>query len=359
MNDKNTLATDENATEFMPLSEAAKLTGYTPEYLNLLARQKKLRAEKIGRNWNTKKIWLAEFLRSDSAKKNQGGMQMETQDDGRSDNNKKTLSADAKRLANLFASDDEENNCLIVTEETPDIEEHAIVSKTKVIADPVSRRFKFFSVMFAAVIVLPLLFAGSRIAKIYIANNQKNSELAQIYSVDQNTGTKISNENSTDGQVAGITATQKNADTVLASANYKINTINVGGNVMILANENNLPLAMENIKSDSFADEKKNETSLVVAWQTNKLAISELDYAKNGGQDQETVKEDSYGFSHSAVIAGLDPGTPYVFQIKSRDRWANEVDSNFFGVYTASKPVSVFDLISNAVGDVFGWAIKK
>ena len=43
-------------------TKAAKLTGYAPGHLNSLVRKKKLKAEKIGRNWNTRKEWVDEFL---------------------------------------------------------------------------------------------------------------------------------------------------------------------------------------------------------------------------------------------------------------------------------------------------------
>lgn len=300
MEDKKHFGMVEEKIEFMPLSEAVKMTGYTPEYLNFLCRKKKLRAQKIGRNWHTKKEWVLEFLASEGEGE-----------------------------------------------------------KEKVENNHSGNWLKILAVMSSAIIILPVLFAGSQMIKYSFTGNQKNSELAKIYSDNQNLETKIFNENTGSGKVAGEQTTQTKSNAVLTSANFKINSINVGGNILILSNENNKALQIENIKSDSFADNKKNETSLVVSWQTNKLAISELDYAKNDGQNPETISEDSYGFSHSAVITGLEPRTPYVFQIKSKDRWANEFNSDFFGVYTASKPISVFDLISNAVGDVFGWVIKK
>ncbi|MEK7172750.1 MAG: hypothetical protein AAB740_02100, partial [Patescibacteria group bacterium] len=48
---------------YIPLSEAAqKYTDYSQEYLSLRARQGKLKAVKIGRNWLTKKEWVEEYL---------------------------------------------------------------------------------------------------------------------------------------------------------------------------------------------------------------------------------------------------------------------------------------------------------
>ena len=53
--------------QFISLSKAAKMTGVTPEHLNLLARQGKLHAEKIGRNWFTTKKWLDEYFLAKNA----------------------------------------------------------------------------------------------------------------------------------------------------------------------------------------------------------------------------------------------------------------------------------------------------
>ncbi|PJA02100.1 hypothetical protein COX73_02535, partial [bacterium (Candidatus Gribaldobacteria) CG_4_10_14_0_2_um_filter_36_18] len=49
--------------EYISLSDAARYSGcYSQEYLSLRARQGKLKATKIGRNWITTKEWLDEYL---------------------------------------------------------------------------------------------------------------------------------------------------------------------------------------------------------------------------------------------------------------------------------------------------------
>lgn len=48
---------------YMSLSEAADSCRYSQEYLSLRARQGKLQAVKVGRNWVTTRAWLAEYLR--------------------------------------------------------------------------------------------------------------------------------------------------------------------------------------------------------------------------------------------------------------------------------------------------------
>jgi hypothetical protein len=50
-------------TEYIPLSEAAKYTPYSAEYLSLRARQGKLRAIKVGKIWVTKREWVEEYVR--------------------------------------------------------------------------------------------------------------------------------------------------------------------------------------------------------------------------------------------------------------------------------------------------------
>lgn len=61
--------------ELIPLSEAAALSGLTPEHLAWLARKGRLRAKKVGRDWLTTKGAVLEylgnsFMRSQNPRKN-------------------------------------------------------------------------------------------------------------------------------------------------------------------------------------------------------------------------------------------------------------------------------------------------
>ena len=69
MEEKNKNKPIGSASKFISLSEAAKLTGYTPEYLNFRCRKGLLKAEKIGRNWHTTIEWVNEFLAAVPGKK--------------------------------------------------------------------------------------------------------------------------------------------------------------------------------------------------------------------------------------------------------------------------------------------------
>jgi hypothetical protein len=180
------------------------------------------------------------------------------------------------------------------------------------------------------------------------------------------------NQETVSGIVQGVNTSAddeaaKKAGILLASENYKASQVSVGGTIAVADTEENSPLEISNIKSESFINDKAGSTQgastasvdLVISWTTNKLAISEIDYSKNNGQDPKAIKEDSFGFYHSVILTGIDQQTSYVYQIKGHDHWGNVVSSDFFGIFTASKPVSVFDLISKQINDIFGWAIKK
>ena len=58
-----------NKEEYISLTEATKYCNYSQEYLSLRARQGKLKAEKIGRNWTTKKEWVEEYFGKTNSEK--------------------------------------------------------------------------------------------------------------------------------------------------------------------------------------------------------------------------------------------------------------------------------------------------
>lgn len=50
------------ADRLIPLSEAAKISGFTPAHLRLLAKQEKMWATKIDRNWVTTREAVQAYL---------------------------------------------------------------------------------------------------------------------------------------------------------------------------------------------------------------------------------------------------------------------------------------------------------
>lgn len=149
-------------------------------------------------------------------------------------------------------------------------------------------------------------------------------------------------------------------DALYRSENFRVGDIAIGGEASFFLSEDNpAPLEITDVRGDAFTEKNKREVRLVLSWRTNKLAKADVEYSKGVGQTPKISSEDDFGLNHSLVITGLDQASTYVYTIKSRDRFGNEQASDPHAVYTGSKTVSLFDLIADAVGDVFGWAVKK
>lgn len=149
-------------------------------------------------------------------------------------------------------------------------------------------------------------------------------------------------------------------ETNYQSENFRVGDVSIGGEAEFLLSEDSPePLEVTAIRGESFTEKNKPEVKLVVNWHTNKLAKSEIFYSKGVGQAKKSIVEDDFSLNHSVIIPGLDQASTYVYEIASDDRFGNKVTSESHAVYTGSRTVSLFDLIANAVGDVFGWAVKK
>lgn len=144
------------------------------------------------------------------------------------------------------------------------------------------------------------------------------------------------------------------------SENFRVGDISIGGEAEFLLSEDSPePLEVSSIRGEAFTEKNKQEVKLVVSWRTNKLAKSTIAYSKGVGQAKKSIAEEDYSLNHSVIIPGLDQASTYVYDITSADRYGNEITSESHAVYTGSRTVSLFDLIANAVGEVFGWAVKK
>lgn len=349
---------------FIPLSEASKISGYTPEYLNSLSRKGILHAQKIGRNWYTTEEWLAEFLNSNSV--------------GKEKEIKKQISHVEYQIKSSPKEDLEEKYNQPVGPAEEDT--HKTLDQAKSIS-PKSSFFRILAGLSSVVIIIPLIFIFVYFTKIY--STQKNWEAAKIAIVKKIPTQVILNENDSGAignvsqeVVSGIVQGEatssvdeaiKKAGIILSSENYKASSVSLGGEIILTSSTENLPPEITDVKSESFIVTDNNSTQnnsseeveLVISWKTNKLAKSEIQYSKNNGQDPRSIEEQSYGFDHSVVLTGMDPQTSYVYQIKCKDHWGTEVDSDFYGLFTSSRPVSVFDLIAKQISEIFGWAIKK
>lgn len=162
------------------------------------------------------------------------------------------------------------------------------------------------------------------------------------------------------GAVAPANQVTLFGDANYQSENFRVGDISIGGEAEFLLSEDNPePLEVSSIRGEAFTEKNKQEVKLVVSWRTNKLAKSVIAYSKGVGQAKKSIAEEDYSLNHSVIIPGLDQASTYVYDITSADRYGNEITSESHAVYTGSRTVSLFDLIANAVGEVFGWAVKK
>ena len=144
------------------------------------------------------------------------------------------------------------------------------------------------------------------------------------------------------------------------SENFRVGDIALGGEAALMVPESDpSPLAISSVRGEAFPDKTKNNSKLVITWETSKPAKSEISYGKGVGQAEAVITEDAFGLSHSVVIPDLAQASTYVYVISSKDQFGNSVSSDPYAVYTGARDVSLFELIAGAVGDVFGWAVKK
>lgn len=149
-------------------------------------------------------------------------------------------------------------------------------------------------------------------------------------------------------------------DVNFQSENFRVGDIAIGGEAEFLLTEDSPEqLELTSIRGETFVEKNKQDVKLVLTWKTNKLATSDIAFSKGIGQPKKTVSETDYSLNHSMIIPGLDQASTYIYTITSKDRFGSEVTSEPYAVYTGSKTVSLFDLIADAVGQVFGWAVKK
>lgn len=147
----------------------------------------------------------------------------------------------------------------------------------------------------------------------------------------------------------------------LKSENYTLGQVALGGDVTIASSDAGEAgqLEVSSVRGEAFMNKDKKDVNVLITWKTSKLATATITYGKNGTDFSKTVEEDGYGHTHSIILTGLDQASAYVYTIVAKDRSENEVATDAYAVYTGTKSTSLFDLISGAVTDTFGWAMKK
>jgi len=227
------------------------------------------------------------------------------------------------------------------------------------------KKKRIFVRMFLLLLIIVLFSALAFFAWWYLKNKKNNNVSVSEKTIGVETD-KALESNSKDGNIDikkisfGDNENENNSRGDEASSkNYRIKQIKFGGNIVLAdGGMKDIPLKIYDVRSETVSSNEDSEPRFLITWKTNKEAISDIVYSKNSGSDVKKIAEVGYGFEHSALLKNIDFSTIYIYRVSSVDRWGNKVATEYFSAYTGEKSESIFDLIVNAVEDVFGWAMR-
>lgn len=229
---------------------------------------------------------------------------------------------------------------------------------------PVKQSSTFRRVLIRGVKLLSVAVLVGGIGAVSSSWLRARSENAKLAAVGIESSNEIVNEIRTNNSVSERGAVLGENDIegvgVLASENYRVGQIILGGDVGVLSQGDEFTeLSVGDIRGETLGSKNQNEGRALITWKTSKAARSTLSYGKTAGGSEKVIDEDGFGMSHSAVLSNLDLASTYLYTVSVRDRYGNEVSSDPHAIYTGTRVVSLFELITNALQEVFGWAVKR
>jgi hypothetical protein len=145
-----------------------------------------------------------------------------------------------------------------------------------------------------------------------------------------------------------------------ASENYTLGSLNVAGEEEVFISPlQSLPLDIYNVSYRVMAEDNGEQTNMLIEWETNKPTKGIVFHRRHSEQDFDETTEDSLNTDHAVLLESLEPETTYVFYVRVVDEWGVEKESQQFAMYSGDKIASLFDLLEEAFGDTFGWAMRK
>jgi len=143
------------------------------------------------------------------------------------------------------------------------------------------------------------------------------------------------------------------------SENYRLATISVGGDTEIyLSREQNIPLEIYNISYRVMSEDNGEKTNMLINWRTNKPSQGSVFYRKHSDQDFRSKQEEENNVEHSLILENLEPETTYIFYVTGIDEWGQNQESEKYAMYSGERLASLFDLLEEAFGETFGWAMQ-
>lgn len=104
-------------------------------------------------------------------------------------------------------------------------------------------------------------------------------------------------------------------------------------------------------ESNSFY---KPSTQLLITWQTATPTTARILYGSTNNLQQKSVGTD-FADTHSIVLTGLDPSTPYILEIVSRDRSGVEYSSGKLHTITPKVMPTALEVITTKMTTIFNF----
>lgn len=253
---------------------------------------------------------------------------------------------------NDFPSQEEENRL--------ELERFKAEEKFQKIQERIALRKKL--VKFFGILLIVVLFVVSMVL-IYIRkgnDQQKQIEVKKENAIDipQDKEGVFINDNIV-AESETVSAQDSTKGFIGTSEKYRLRDVAIGGGATVLAAEiESIPVKISNVRTETLMSKDGKNIKLLVSWESNKPAKSEIRYQQGAGAEK-ILEEYGFGFTHALVLNKLDQATRYTLNVEITDRQGNKDISEKLAVFTGSKPVSIFELISIQMNDIFGWAVKN
>jgi hypothetical protein len=104
-------------------------------------------------------------------------------------------------------------------------------------------------------------------------------------------------------------------------------------------------------------DNQQANSQLVVSWNTDEPAASQVEYGEGSGStySQKTQKDNNLTNNHLVIISGLSPSKVYHIRALSTDEANNEAKSIDTVTITPKVADNAFDLVVNNLVSIFGF----
>lgn len=134
-------------------------------------------------------------------------------------------------------------------------------------------------------------------------------------------------------------------------------------NVLSLATPvDSTPPVISDIRTEVSTASKDDRLQLIVSWNTDELASSQIEYNVGVASDQiyklKSSIDYSFGLNHTLIVDKLKASSNYHFRIIATDTAGNVGHSTDYSILTPQKRKSLLQIILEKLEETFGWLRK-